>query len=80
MERALGYVISFYPSCRYQWFNNDYPLHEGGVNDEVIEDMFPSGSRLNVRNARSSANYTCKIAGQAGQVLESCRITVTNSK
>ena len=71
-------VILFY--YRYRWFKDGVEYKNPGVNQEVIEDMLPTGSRLHVRGALESAVYTCEIAGQAGRVLESCHVTVVKGQ
>ena len=69
----------FISSNSYKWFKDGLEFKNPGRNKEVIEDTLPTGSRLHVRDAQESAVYTCEIAGQAGRVLESCHVTVTDS-
>ena len=77
LQKQIQRLISFYS---YKWFKDGLEFKNPGWNEEVIEETLPTGSRLHVQNAQESAVYTCEIAGQAGRVLESCHVTVTEGQ
>lgn len=67
-------------SFRYNWYRGGMLLSPSH-NEEVAEDLFPTGSRLTVRKALVSEVYTCIInSAKSGQVKESCQVTVAKCK
>ncbi|XP_067678282.1 uncharacterized protein [Haliotis asinina] len=52
-------------SFSYKWLKNGNQIPPDSTS-EIIEDVFPTGRRLNIRNAQHSANYTCIITNPAG--------------
>ena len=60
----------------YTWWRDD-ELLEAGPNDEVVEDLYPTGSRVRVRSAKVSAVYTCEVESPAGKSREQCHVSVS---
>jgi hypothetical protein len=64
-------LLSIY---QYTWEMNGESLISG-KNDEIVEEMLPSGSRLKL-TARHPAIYTCIVRSQAGETRESCVLSI----
>ena len=63
----------------YTWWRDEEIL-EAGPNDEVIEDMYPTGSRVRVRSAHISAVYTCEVQSPVGKSQEQCHLSISSGK
>lgn len=59
----------------YRWLKNDNQIPPDSPS-EIIEDVFPTGRRLNIRNAQHSANYTCIITNPAGSTNKTAHLFV----
>lgn len=59
----------------YHWVKNDVIL-DFLKGPEIVEDIFPSGSRMTILGIESSATYTCIASGMSGETKVSSRITV----
>lgn len=59
----------------YTWLKNGEILNpkRGG---EIVEDIFPTGTRLLIRNARHTARYSCILSTTAGTTVKTSVITV----
>ena len=64
----------------YHWLRDGEGPIDPGPNQEVVEDLYPTGCRLTVQSAQVSAVYTCEVESPAGKVRETCRLTVTSGK
>lgn len=49
----------------YRWHSNDKTIHPGR-SDQIVEDLFPTGTRLFVPNLNKSANFSCTVENKAG--------------
>ena len=65
----------------YQWKKGGELLEASDKQtDEVIEDLYPTGSRLTVHAKKTTQVYTCAITAPSGEAQESCRINVAKGK
>ncbi|KAG8181874.1 hypothetical protein JTE90_007199 [Oedothorax gibbosus] len=62
-------------SLGYNWLKNGRILNPS-VEPEVVEDLFPGGSRLLIQTARASATYTCIVNSVAGGSRKDATVTV----
>ncbi|XP_064487126.1 uncharacterized protein LOC135399242 [Ornithodoros turicata] len=63
-------------SLGYSWLKNDRVLRGPFWDNERVEDLYPSGSRLLLATVRSSATYACVVTGPAGSARREARVTV----
>ena len=63
----------------YTWWK-DNEILIAGPNDEVVEDLYPTGSRIRVRSAQVSAVYTCEVENPSGKSREECHLSVSPCK
>ncbi|GFT33938.1 uncharacterized protein NPIL_645991 [Nephila pilipes] len=66
-------------SFGYNWVKNNHILNPS-VEPEMVEDLYPAGSRLLIHSARASATYTCIITSTAGSTRKDCSVTVISAK
>ena len=64
---------------RYVWERDGKEL-SAGPNEEVVEQLLPTGTRLSMARVRQSAVYKCTIVSQAGMVDDTAYISVINSQ
>ena len=50
-----------------------------GINEEIVEDMLPRGSRVKL-TAREPALYTCTVRSEAGVNEDSSRLFILEGK
>ena len=63
----------------YTWWK-DNEILIAGPNDEIVEDLYPTGSRIRVRSAKVSAVYTCEVESPSGKSREECHLSVSPCK
>ncbi|XP_035213408.1 cadherin EGF LAG seven-pass G-type receptor 2-like isoform X3 [Stegodyphus dumicola] len=68
-----------YGSFGYNWLKNGRILNPS-AEPEMVEDLFPAGSRILIQSARASATYTCIITSTAGATRKDSFVTVLLSK
>ncbi|KAF8789287.1 Adhesion G protein-coupled receptor B3 like protein [Argiope bruennichi] len=66
-------------SFGYNWVKNNHILNPS-VEPEMVEDLYPAGSRLLILSARASATYTCIVTSTAGSTRKDCSVTVISAK
>lgn len=66
-------------SFGYNWLKNGRILNPS-AEPELVEDLFPAGSRIVIQSARASATYTCIITSTAGATRKDSTVTVLVSK
>lgn len=66
-------------SFGYNWVKNNHILNPS-VEPEMVEDLYPAGSRLVILSARASATYTCIVTSTAGSTRKDCSVTVISAK
>ena len=59
---------------QYSWEKDGQPLVQG-LNEEIMEDMLPRGSRVKL-TAREPAVYTCTVRSEAGENSDSSRLFI----
>lgn len=64
---------------KYAWFRGEKPL-DPEENEEVVEDLVPTGARLTMKAARASSNYSCVVSNQAGDSRVTIVVYVVSSK
>ncbi|GAB6029874.1 hypothetical protein CHUAL_005581 [Chamberlinius hualienensis] len=60
------------------WTKNNNIL-ASSYDGEIVEDIFPSGSRLKISSADTSATYSCTVSGLTKSTQVDSRITVISS-
>ncbi|XP_015925435.1 uncharacterized protein [Parasteatoda tepidariorum] len=63
----------------YNWLKNGRILNPS-VEPEMVEDLYPAGSRIIIHPARASATYTCIVTSTAGAVRKDSTVTVLMSR
>lgn len=66
-------------SFGYNWLKNGRILNPS-AEPELVEDLFPAGSRIVIQSARASTTYTCIITSTAGATRKDSTVTVLISK
>ncbi|GIY14666.1 uncharacterized protein CDAR_266231 [Caerostris darwini] len=66
-------------SFGYNWVKNNHILNPS-LEPEMVEDLYPAGSRLLIHSARASATYTCIVTSTAGSTRKDCSVTVISAK
>ena len=64
---------------KYHWVKGDKELRSrpgDKADGEVVEDLFPLGSRLTVRAGPHTERYTCVVSAPSGQANGTCQVTV----
>ena len=64
---------------KYVWARDGKRLHPH-INQEVEENMIPTGKRLNIQSAHHSAAYTCTVSNSAGTSRQTATVTVLAGK
>lgn len=62
----------------YNWLKNGEILNPI-IRNEVIEDLYPTGSRILIKKIRHTATYTCIVSTSAGTTLKNAIITVLSN-
>lgn len=66
--------------------NFTYTWHSGrtyippGQPDQIVEDLFPTGTRLFVRKINKSANFSCTVENKAGAFTLTSHVFVQKGK
>lgn len=61
----------------YTWKRNGDDMIRG-ANEEVVEQLLPTGSRLSIPSLKEPAVYTCTITSQAGSISDDAYVAVLN--
>lgn len=74
---CVSLEIQRYRNVTYIWTRNEGPMR---TIKEKVEDLFPSGSRLIIKQTEESANYTCSLHSVFGITKETSIIKVISGK
>lgn len=72
-------VPKTYDKFGYTWLKNGKVLNPS-LKTELIEDLYPVGTRLLVHSAKSSVVYTCIISSNTGSTKKNSIITVIDKE
>lgn len=61
----------------YKWTKDGKTMRHPR-DQELVEDLYPAGSRLIIDRAESSATYRCSITSTYGSSSAECTVTVLN--
>lgn len=65
----------------YRWLRDGQEMNlRESLNQEMVEEMFPIGSRVELRRVTVSATYTCEVNSSAGTVRDHSKIAVILGK
>ncbi|XP_064625990.1 uncharacterized protein LOC135486819 [Lineus longissimus] len=65
---------------KYTWLRDGFGMEIPSENLEIVEKIFPTGSRLTIRRSIVSATYTCIVKNIAGQATAVSKISVIGVK
>ncbi|KFM59435.1 hypothetical protein X975_03397, partial [Stegodyphus mimosarum] len=68
-----------FENFRYTWLKDNRHIQKER-DMEVVEDLFPTGTRIILEKALTSANYTCIVHAPSVSKRDTSYITVLNAK
>lgn len=63
-----------------EWFEGTVKIPPGHRKDRIVEDLFPTGTRLFIPSLTHSATFTCRVTNSAGSVNVTSHIFVPEGR